>query len=749
MGDVSAHIDFETRSTVDLKKAGVYRYAESPDTGIICMSWRIGATGPVQRWRPGDEDPYELLAHVEQGGRVVAHNAGFERTIWNAKVPNHWPRLQIEQQDCTMARGLALGLPASLDQLGKALRTPIQKDKDGHALMMRMCKPRRMGEVYTTHRCSPCSGPACKACGGSGQIRTVTGAVPVWWDDEERIERLQAYCDQDVETETGVDASIPQLSPEERRVWELDQRINDRGVMIDVPSVEVALAVVTEALKRADDRMWWLTDGEVKKCSEAAKIVKWLNGRGIPCESVAKGEVEEIVLMSSIMGDDTAEEVIRLRRAAAKTSTAKFKAMLNSVGADSRVRGTLAYHGAATGRWAGRIIQPQNFLRFDAEELPDILMILDMFGSGKAAKELADAIEILVGPPLEAVAKCMRAMLAAAPGKKFVSGDFSNIEGRGAAWIADEKWKLEAFRAYDRGEGHDLYKLSYARSFGVDVEQVTKAERQIGKVQELALGYQGSVGAYITMAAGYGIKPQQVADVARTAVDPEEWYRVASAYSDEMSRGLDQETWTGVKCVVNAWRAAHPNIVQAWWDLQDAAIAAVGTPGLKVPCLHGRVTYLAANGFLYCRLPSGRVISYAMPRLVRQVVTPAKAAYDAPGIGGEWVHHPAREATYKYAVEYEGVDSYTKRWTSQRLYGGLQFNHVVQGLARDKLVASMFRLEAAGYPLVLTIHDENVSEVDQWFGSWQEYQRIMAEPDPWCPDMPTAVGAWEDVRYVK
>jgi len=730
MSEAAAHIDFETRATVDLKKAGVYRYAESPDTGIICMSWRIGDTGPVQRWRPGDEDPYELLAHVESGGRVVAHNAGFERTIWNAKVPKHWPRLQIEQQDCTMARGLALALPASLDQLGRALRTPIQKDKDGRALMMRMCKPRRMGEVYTTHRCSPCSGPACKACGGTGQIRTVTGTVPVWWDDAERIERLQAYCDQDVETETGVDASIPVLSPEERRVWELDQRINDRGVMIDVPSVEVALAVVTEALKRADDRMWWLTDGEVKKCSEAAKIVKWLNDRGIPCQSVAKGEVEEIVLMTSVMGDDTAEEVIRLRRAAAKTSTAKFKAMLNSVCADGRVRGTLAYHGAATGRWAGRIVQPQNFLRFDAEELPDILMILELFGTGKAAKELADAIEMLVGPPLEAVAKCMRAMLVAAPGKKFVSGDFSNIEGRGAAWIAGEQWKLEAFRAFDRGEGHDLYNLSYARSFGIDVNTMPKKSfmRQIGKVQELALGYQGSVGAYITMAAGYGIKPEQVAATARGAVSDEEWFRVASTYSDANSRGLDQETWTGVKCVVNAWRAAHPNIVQAWWDLQDAAIEAVGTPGLKVPCLQGRVVYLAANGFLYCRLPSGRVICYAMPRLIR-------TEDDAGRV--------------KLQVEYDAVNSYTKRWEKHVLYGGLQFNNVVQGLARDKLVASMFRLEAAGYPLVLTVHDENVSEVDPWFGSWQEYQRIMAEPDPWCHDMPTAVGAWEDVRYVK
>lgn len=701
-----AHIDFETRATADLKKTGVYRYAEHPDTGVICMSWRLGDHGPIGRWRPGEEDPYELLAHVEEGGRVVAHNAGFERTIWNwvirDRIAPHWPELRIEQQDCTMARGLALALPASLDQLGRALKTPMQKDKDGHRLMMQMCKPRR----------------------------TDPDGTVVWWDDAERIGRLQLYCDQDVETETDVDRSIPSLSPEERRVWELDQRINDRGVMIDVASVTRALAVVEEALKRADDRMWWLTDGEVKKCSEAAKIVKWLNNRGIPATSVAKGEIEEIVLATSIMGDATAEEAIRLRRAAARTSTAKFKAMLNSVCADGRVRGTLAYHGAATGRWAGRIMQPQNFLRFDAEELPDVEMIIELLALPRAAKEIVDAIEAIIGPPLESVAKCMRAMLVAPAGRKFVSGDFSNIEGRGAAWVSDEHWKLEAFRDYDRGVGFDLYNLSYARSFGIDVAGMPKKSfmRQIGKVQELALGYQGSVGAYITMAAGYGIKPGQVAATAKLALDPEEWHRIASTYSDDMSRGLDQETWTGVKAVVNAWRDAHPNIVQAWWALQDAAVEAVGHPGLKVPCLNNRITYLAANGFLYCRLPSGRVICYAMPRLIRTETETGRV---------------------RLQVEYDAVDSYTKRWGPQHLYGGLQFNNVVQGLARDVLVASMFRLEAAGYPLVLTVHDENVSEVDALFGSADEYTAIMLQPEPWMDGLPLAAASWEDQRYVK
>jgi DNA polymerase bacteriophage-type len=699
-----AHIDFETHSAVDLKKAGVYRYAEHPSTGVWCMSWGIddGAKG---RWRPGDEDPLELLAWIESGGRVVAHNAGFERIIWNwvirKRICPHWPELRIEQQDCTMARGLALGLPADLERLGKVLRTPIQKDKDGHALMLRMCKPRR----------------------------TDPDGTLVWWDDEDRIERLGSYCDVDRLTETLIDNSIAPLSDEERRLWELDQHINDRGITLDVASVDKALAVVTEALKRADDRMWWLTDGVVKKCSEVAKLVKWLNDRGIPCESIAKGEIDEIILKTALQGDDHAEEAIRLRRSSAKVSTSKFKAMIASVCSDNRLRGSLAYHGAATGRWAGRLWQPQNLLRIDPEhDLPDVYSTLEMLALPRSPKEIADAIELVVGPPLENLAKSMRAMLIAAPGKKLLCGDFSNIEGRGAAWIAGERWKLDAFAAYDRKEGVDLYTLSYSRSFGVPIEEITKATRQVGKVTELALGFQGSVGALLTMAANYSVDPAQMAVTAKTVIAGDEWHRVSQTYSDEKSRGLDQETWTGLKTVVDAWRAAHPHIVQAWWDLQDAAIAAVGSPGLKVPVLNDRVIYLAANGFLYCRLPSGRVISYAMPRLIR---TETENGHE------------------RLSVEYEAIDSYTKRWMPHVLYGGMQFNNVVQGLARDKLVSAMFRIEEAGYPIVLTVHDEAVSEVDEGFGSWQEYREIMAKPDPWCADMPVSVGAWEDVRYVK
>ena len=712
----AAHLDFETRSTVDLKKAGAYRYAEHSTTEPICFSWSV-PSGEAGEWRIGEPLPAPLVLHVLEDGKVTAHNASFERAIWNRCLRRLFPEipeLRIEQQDCTMARALAIGLPADLDRLGAALDMPVQKDKEGHALMLRMCRPR------SVCACEACNGDGCDLCGG-------TGSVINWWDDEERMSKLIAYCATDREVETAIDEAIPVLDPNERKVWELDQRINERGVKVDVAACQSALAVVEEAQKAAHRKMLRLTEGAVLKCSEVTKLTAWLEKRGYPCKKgIGKGALKEMIIKASTLGDDTAVEVMKLRLATAKSSTAKLKSALNSVCADGRLRGMLAYHGAATGRWAGRLFQPQNIKRLDGDRLPDVKRTFEILSMPLSTREREAAIEMTIGPSLESISNCLRAMLQAEPGMKFVSGDFSNIEGRGAAWLTDEKWKIDAFRAFDRGEGHDLYKLSYSRSFGVPIEETGKAERQIGKVQELALGYQGSVGAYINMGANYGIKPAEVAEVARRAVSGDVWIETSSGYERATNQyELDRDTWTGIKCVVNAWRAAHPNIVQAWWDLQDAALQAVQAPGLKVPVLNGRIIYLAKNGFLYCRLPSGRVISYAKPRVVLD------------------------EEFNQHQVAFWGIESYSRQWKEQRLYGGLQFNNCVQGLARDKLVSSMFRLEEAGYPIVLTVHDENVSEVPEDFGSWHEYRDIMAMPDAWCADMPVAVGAWEDTRYVK
>lgn len=341
---MKAHLDLETRSPLDLTKVGVYRYVEDPDTSIWLFSYRFDA-GPIQRWRPGERAPDALLEHIASGGRVVAHNANFERQIWNAVVRRlagceGWPRLNIAQCDCTMSRALAVHLPANLEELAGVLGLPEQKDKEGRRLMLQMAKPRKRNGTF------------------------------VWWDEPEKIERLADYCDQDVLTECAVDAKLPPLSADERDLWELDQRINDRGFALDVESIHRCLAVLEVAQERANARMAELTGGYVKKITEATRMVEWLKGRGVPATSIAKAEQSELLSWTDTIGDETATEVIRLRAEAGRSSTAKFKTMLLIVCADGRARGQLSYHRASTGRWGGELVQPHNLPRVsEAEEL--------------------------------------------------------------------------------------------------------------------------------------------------------------------------------------------------------------------------------------------------------------------------------------------------------------------------------------------------------------------------------------------
>lgn len=656
-----AHLDFETRSRADLKKTGADRYARDPSTEIVCASYRFD-DGPTQRWKAGEKFPANLLDHVSSMRTVVAHNAAFERAIWNHVLPKYAPdRLKLfpEQQVCTMARAYALALPPSLDGVGTALELPITKDLAGHRLMMKMCKPKADG---------------------------------TWHEPPEDVERLQAYCDQDVAVECLVDKTLPPLSQSEQKLWVLDQRINDRGVLIDVETVHRALAVVDVASKQADRKMWVVTDGAVKRITETAKLVAWLNSRGIECESVAKGETDELVAAATLYDDAVAMDALDLRREA-KSSTAKFSAMANAAAVDGRVRGSLQYHGASTGRWAGRLIQPQNFPRVDADRDGwKVEAALALLNSDLSPADICDNIRVYTHTePMAVLSKCLRAMIVAPEGHDLIGGDFSNIEGRINAWLAGEEWKVQAFRNYDAGSGPDLYRLSYARAFGMEPGDVDVQQRQIGKTMELAMGYQGGVGAFQTMARGMGVA-------------------VTDDRADELKI---------------AWREAHPAIVKSWWAVSDAAIAAVGSPGMVVPCLSNRVAYVVANGFLFCRLPSLRVLAYAAPRLIRN-------RFD------------------QFQVEFDGVDSVTKRWGPQTTYGGKLIENIVQGIARDVMAEGMVRLDAHGdYPITLTVHDEVLCETPEGRGSVEEFKAILAQVPGWAAGLPCAVSAWRDKRYVK
>ena len=703
MPRLRVHLDFETRSCVDLVTQGVYRYSEDPSTEIMCFAYRIG-TGPVEGFdHPNFQIPEDLLAAIDSGAIIVAHNSVFERLIWNRVLRRFYqnlPELTADNFTCTMARAAAVGMPQGLDRLCRALKLRVEKDMIGHRLMMKMCKPVGFSET----------------------------GEPLWHDSPQDRERLLTYCKYDVLAEDAADAVLPELTPEERQVWLLDQKINDRGVPLDREAAERADNVVQIAKKRANRRMWELTGGAVSACTKVKAIVTWLVARGYVCDSIADEHVTRLLIETQAREDTVAEQVLICRRSAGKSSTSKLDAALRSVSADGRMRGMLRYHGAGPGRWSGQLFQPHNILRVDQErDAADVALVFDLLDGRSSAEEIYDFLISVYGDAMTPIAKSMRGMICS--DTKLRGGDFSNIEGRISAWLARETWKVEAFEAYDAGTGPDLYKVAYANSFGIPVDEVNGAQRQIGKVEELALGFQGAVGAFISMGANYGVKPRDVAAAVYPVVSRDAWSKAWSKFGKGFSTfGLEQPIHTGLQVVVDLWRDAHPNVVERWWEIQDAAIDAVMHPGRIVPCVHGRVRYMVDRGFLWCSLPSGRTIAYAYPRIV--------------GDGG-----PNKD---QRQVEFTGVDSQTKRWRDQRLYGGLQWNNIVQGTARDLLVFSIFALKAEGYKIILTVHDENVDESEEELRrSLAHFSQVMERRPVWAAGLPVAVKVWEDRRFGK
>lgn len=705
------HIDIETASTADLRKCGVHRYAEDPTTFIWLARYRFD-NGPVGEWMYGQPVPDAVVAHIEASGRVIAHNAAFERNVIGGAPGQRagWPAIDLAQVECTMSRCAAVAIPQSLDFAPQILGLKTLKDREGHALMLRMSRPRKINDDGTM----------------------------TWWNEADRLQRLSEYCAQDVRTECGVDDTVPALSAREREVWELDQRINDRGVQLDIPTIRRMLDLVEYRKKRLDARMKEVTGGAVGKCSEAGKLAAWITEQGIPCASVAKDQKEDLLTQADNLADGDVRHAIELRAEAARASTAKLEAMLNCACQDGRARGQLNYHGATTGRWAGRLIQPQNLVRLDHEaDGWGVEFLIDMLGSPRSIEWVHDMFEATVGNPMDWAAKSMRPMFIARPGTRLVGGDLSNVEGCVNAWLAGETWKVEAYRAYQRGEGQDLYKLAYARTFGIDPKDVVGFLRQIGKVLELALGYQGGPNAFVSMAKNYGVKVSQLVPVVRAVVGEEAWWAQAEKFPKAKDKGdFALEEWTALKLIVGGWREAHPATVQSWWDLQDAAIEAVSVPGVVVSVLGGRIRYLAARGFLWCQLPSGRVLAYCKPRIKTSVVKL---------IGRDGNEYEK----LKRAVEYDGFDGVKKVWGPQYLYGGHQCENVVQAIARDVLVDSMFEAERRGYEIVLTVHDELVTERAIGAGSAAELQSIMSTVPSWAAGLPLAAKCWEDTRYAK
>jgi DNA polymerase len=637
--------------------------------------------------------------------------------------------------------GRVLSLPGSLDGLASALRLAHEKDKEGRALMLRMCKPRK-------------------------PRKNEPQDAIIWNETPEEIARLIAYCKKDVEVERAIYKALLPLSPPEQELWCVDQQINDRGVHVDLPAVRNLIELTEREKERLASELRRLTGREVPSAAATAKLLSWLDVNGCKLPDLTKRTVENALKDETNAG--SVRRALEIRQEASKASVAKLKAMLKGAGADSRARGLLEYHGAGTGRWAGRRIQTQNMVR-----TPDEFTVSDAENVYAWAEIPGGEIGIRAEykSPMEAVSYSLRSLICAAPGNTLYASDYSNIEGRMLSWLAGEEWKLKFFEDYDaKLIEYDNYKAAYAKTFGVPVETVTKPQRQIGKVQELALGYQGGHGAFLSMGANYGINIDEIAEAVRGAVSEHVWLEAVAKYwdgaretaeealaeqriieqlvtGDEIDdatedevldlaavlnkknrHGLQEHQWAAIRIIVDGWRAAHPNIVALWRALNEASIAAVANPGQAFDV--GPIRYKMRGGHLYSRLPNGRALAYPYARLVNE------------------------EDQFKRIqkrIVYEGVNSRTRKWGKQRLYGGLLAENVTQAASRDILADAIKRLESRGYPIIMHVHDEIVAEVPLGSNahSFEEFEKLMAIKEPWAQGLPVAVEGWQGPRYRK
>ncbi|MGV0954552.1 MAG: hypothetical protein ACOYBR_09595 [Fluviibacter sp.] len=680
------YFDTETFSTIDLPRAGVHRYAEKVE--IMIAAYAID-DGPIRVWdcTAVQAMPDDLCAAFNSSSiEWVMHNAQFDRTCvahdWGLEIPP-------ERTLCTAARAYQHGLPGGLAKLSAIFKLgESAKDHRGKDLIRLFCMPQKRGPIKRATRLTH----------------------PVEW-----VAFLE-YAGQDIEAMRTLLQRLPAWNdtPRERALFALDARINARGFAVDVDLVGAAIEAAGIEKRRLATRTRDLTDGVVESATQRAALLAYFtreHGETLP-------DMRAPTLERRLQDDAVpwqVRELIALRLQSSMTSVAKFDALAKCLSNDGRLRGSLQYCGAArTGRWAGRLFQPQNLTRTPqvwAKRLPDAIRALK-----------AGVPEFITLNVMELISACARSAIVAGPGKKLVVSDLRNIEGRVLAWLAGEQWKLDAFAAFDDGTGPDLYVLSYARAFGVSPDAVIADElaggnwRLIGKVAELACGYQGAVGAFASMAALYRFELYDAARVDEILARAAASGRVMQP--DDRETVIDLLTLERVLPIVRAWREANPAIVRLWYAVEDAARETILT-GRETRA--GMLRFTRAGAWLRMHLPSGRALCYPSPRV------------DANG-----------------KLSFMGINPYTRQWERLGTFGGRLVENACQGTARDVLAEHMLAIDQAGYEIVLTVHDELVTEAanDPQFNANDLSARMTARA-AWTGGLPLAAAGYESPHYKK
>lgn len=636
-------IDIETYSSRDLTKVGVYAYCEAEDFEILLFGYAFDDEEVrVVDLKSGEELPREVMeALTDEKVIKTSFNANFERICISA----HFKRIMIiEQWRCSAVMALSLGLPGSLEGALKAIGLKEEKLKEGKDLIKYFSMAPKINNPLPKDYDAP-----------PGDSRNFPQ------DNREKWHIFKDYCKRDVEVERALRKRLSKyrFSPREEKLWFLDQRINDDGILIDEKLLQCAMDCALESYNALREEAIRVTGIQNPNSNKLLK--QWLYERDIEVESLNKEVVERL------LKEDISEEVkalLRLKVGLSKTSIKKYEAMKRVMGKDKRVRGLFQFYGAnRTGRWAGRLVQVHNLPKTTLKDVN----LARHFLKSKDYK----AIEVFYESIPKVLSELIRTAFIPREGSRFIIADFSAIEARVIAWLANERWRLQVFNTHGK-----IYEASASQMFKVPIDDITKESilREKGKIAELALGYQGSKGALIAMGA--------------------------------LNMGIKEEE---IMALVNIWRGSNRNIVRLWQTIERAAIEAV-TYGTVIKLDRG-LMFSMEDGILFVTLPSGRSIAYVNPRVERDT------------------------SFNKDFLTYEGMEQSRKRWERMKTYGGKLTENIVQAIARDCLEKAMLNLQEAGYKCVIHVHDEVVLEVPKGFGSIKEVEEIMGRPIEWAKDL--------------
>ena len=561
MNAPKATIDFETRSACNLKTHGPWRYSIDPTTQIMCLVWRLPhwAEGRTALWHPAIcglpehvdlNDIDDLVNWIMNGGLIEAHNVWFEYCIWNnILVPQHgFISIPTVAWRCSAAKAGTHALPRDLSGAAAALGLSQQKDLEGHKLMMKMSKPRKSVKKERTQA-------------------TITGmTLPklLWHETNGLFARLTDYCRQDVLTEDALSAALPDLTTKETKIFLLDLFINQKGFQLDKSSVSMALRLIHRETVLLNQELTLLTERKVRKATQRMKMLEWFRSEGLCIEDTQKGTIDEL-LSSGFDLPGKSRRGLAILRALGRSSTAKYQAMKDWMAKDGRVRGGLLYHGATTGRWSGKGVQPHNFPKGSVKD-QEALWALLKHGDRETIQQEYKGV-------MEALSNGLRGAITASPNHMLYVADYAAIEARVVLWLAQDEKALDIFR-----QGRDIYCEMAKDIYGRPITKDDKEERALGKIAVLGLGYQMGAAKFQATCAAFNIQIEEMF----------------------------------AKTVVDAYRTKFRKVKELWYDQEAADLECVES---RKPLLCGHVIWEYRKPVLYCRLPSGRSLAYPFPKV--------------------------------------------------------------------------------------------------------------------------------------